>query len=160
MIFESVQAHHFLERFTMRMINFHKDFADLNDPYRAHPTDAGWDLPSAENVTLAPGERCVVDTGISVETPEGCFAMMTPRSGLAAHFGITIVNSPGIIDSHYRGNLKVIMLNTSDKHFHVSKNDRIAQLVFMSQYAVADMKEVETLNTTDRGANGLGSTGK
>jgi len=144
----------------MALINFRKSTAELNDPYKAHPTDAGWDLPSAEDVVIGPGDRRIVDTGISLETPVGYFAMITPRSGLAAKHGITIVNAPGIIDSHYRGNLKVILLNTSTTAFGIKKNDRIAQLIFMGHLAEATLNEVDSLNDTDRGSGGLGSTGK
>jgi len=144
----------------MSPINFHKSDESINTPMKAHQTDAGFDLPSAEDVTVYPGKRCIVDTGISLETPIGYFAMITPRSGLAAKHGITIVNAPGVIDSHYRGNIKIILLNTSEDTFKIKKNDRIAQMIFMEHVNFVYLEEVETLNTTDRGDGGLGSSGK
>ena len=140
-------------------VNTHIDNG-VNMPKKSHPTDAGWDLPSAENVCILPGERRIVDTGVSLETPEGFFAMITPRSGLAAKHGITIVNAPGVIDSHYRGNIKIIMLNTGKEEFQVHVNDRIAQLIFMAHLSDAVLFEVDELTSTDRGAGGFGSTGK
>jgi len=142
------------------LINFHKTDDSINTPSKSHPTDAGWDLPSADAVSICSGQRLIVDTGISLETPVGYFAMITPRSGLAAKHGITIVNSPGIIDSHYRGNIKVILLNTGDSAYLINKNDRIAQLFFVAHLAGVSLNEVEKLNDTDRGEGGLGSTGK
>jgi len=143
----------------MVQIRFSKD-PGIDTPKKAHPTDAGFDLPSAEDFVLDPGERRIVDTGIRLETPVGYFAMITPRSGWAAKYGITIVNAPGVIDSHYRGNIKIIMLNTGGLSVKFVKNDRIAQLIFMGHLADATLDDVETLDDTNRGTGGLGSTGR
>lgn len=132
---------------------------DLPLPAYAHPGDAGADLVSRIDVVLGPGERALVPTGIALALPEGYVGLVHPRSGLAARHGITIVNAPGTIDSGYRGEVKVCLLNTDrTESFAVNRGDRIAQLV-VQRYEHAAFVEVETLDDTTRGAGGYGSTG-
>ncbi|GAB2515442.1 dUTP diphosphatase [Paramicrobacterium agarici] len=128
-------------------------------PSYAHPYDAGADLMAAEAVTLEPGERALVGTGVSLALPDGFAAFVVPRSGLAAKHGITIVNSPGTIDAGYRGEVKVILLNT-DRHesYSVAVGDRIAQMIIMP-VTQARFVPVEVLPESARGASGFGSTG-
>jgi len=128
-------------------------------PARAYEGDAGLDLAACERVELAPGERAVVGTGLAVAIPEGHAGFVQPRSGLADRHGITIVNSPGLIDSGYRGELKIILLNTDSAHaFVVEPGMRVAQLVVLALPAV-ELAEVEELPATERGARGHGSSG-
>jgi len=128
-------------------------------PSRAHEGDAGLDLTTCERVELRPGERAVVPTGVAIALPEGFAGFVQPRSGLAARHGVTIVNTPGLIDSGYRGELRVVLLNTDrERTFVAEPGDRIAQLVVL---AVPDVQliEVEELPASVRGAAGFGSTG-
>jgi dUTP pyrophosphatase len=128
-------------------------------PARAYEGDAGLDLAACERVELAPGERAVVGTGLAVAIPEGHAGFVQPRSGLADRHGITIVNSPGLIDSGYRGELKVILLNTDSAHaFVIEPGMRVAQLVVLALPAV-ELTEVDELPATERGARGHGSSG-
>jgi dUTP pyrophosphatase len=128
-------------------------------PGYSHPGDAGADLISTEALTLAPGERRLVGTGVSIALPDGFAAFVVPRSGLAAKHGITIVNSPGTVDAGYRGEIKVALLNTdSAVPYDVGVGDRIAQLIVMP-VARAVFIPVDTLPGSDRGAGGFGSTG-
>lgn len=128
-------------------------------PAQAYPGDAGLDLAAAEAVTLGPGERAVVGTGLAVAIPEGHAGLVVPRSGLAARHGISKVNTPGVIDSGYRGELKVILLNTDrSEPFTVERGMRIAQLVVVPVPAVR-LVEVDELPESERGADGLGSSG-
>jgi dUTP pyrophosphatase len=128
-------------------------------PARAYHGDAGLDLAACERVELAPGERAVVGTGLAVAIPEGHAGFVQPRSGLADRHGITIVNSPGLIDSGYRGELKVILLNTDSEHaFVVEPGMRIAQLVVLEVPEV-DLEVVDELPATERGVRGHGSSG-
>jgi dUTP pyrophosphatase len=129
-------------------------------PTRAHAGDAGLDLHAAEAATLAPGERASVGTGIAVEVPEGHAGLVLPRSGLAARHGITLANAPGLIDPGYRGELRVLLLNTDPAAtFGVRPGDRIAQLVLIP-FADAAPTEVETLDESARGLAGFGSSGR
>ncbi len=132
---------------------------DMPLPAYARAGDAGADLAAAEDVDLAPGERAVVRTGIAVALPDGYAGFVHPRSGLAAKHGVTLVNAPGTIDSGYRGEIKVILLNT-DPHRAVSlrRGDRIAQLVVQRVENVT-FREVPALPDSARGDNGFGSTG-
>jgi dUTP pyrophosphatase len=133
--------------------------ADAEVPSQAYAGDAGFDLTACERHELGPGERAVVPTGLAVAIPEGHGGFVLPRSGLAARNGITIVNAPGLIDSGYRGEVRVLLLNTdSDAHFEVSPGDRIAQLLLVP-FATADSVEVEDLAASKRGDGGFGSTG-
>lgn len=128
-------------------------------PERAHDGDAGYDLRAAESCTLGPGERASVGTGIAVEIPDGCAGLVLPRSGLALKHGISLVNAPGLIDSGYRGEVRVLLLNTDrSAAFEVTPGDRIAQLVVV-RHDEGDAEEAESLGDTARGAAGFGSTG-
>ena len=128
-------------------------------PSRAHPGDAGLDLCALEPTVLAPGERAVVPTGIAIEIPAGRAGLILPRSGLAARHGIAIVNAPGLIDSGYRGELKVVLLNTdSAQSFEIAAGDRIAQLVVVAVDLPAPIEDDE-LSASERGAGGFGSSG-
>jgi dUTP pyrophosphatase len=132
---------------------------DLPLPRAAHPGDAGRDLFAATDVELAPGQRAVVGTGISIALPEGYAAFVHPRSGLAAAQGVTIVNAPGTVDAGYRGEIKVILLNTDPEHpVRLRRGDRIAQLV-IQRVEMPVFVEVETLPGSHRGDSGHGSTG-
>ncbi len=128
-------------------------------PARAYDGDAGLDLVAAERVELPAGERGVVGTGLAVAIPDGYAGLVLPRSGLAARHGLTIVNAPGLVDSGYRGEVKVILLNTDARQpFVVEPGMRIAQLVLVEAAAV-QLVEVDRLPETERGAAGLGSSG-
>jgi dUTP pyrophosphatase len=128
-------------------------------PAQAHSGDAGYDLFAAEAAVLDPGRRTNVGTGVAVAIPEGCAGLVLPRSGLAAKHGITLVNAPGLIDSGYRGELKVILLNTDSAHpFVVEPGMRIAQLVVL-EVPELELAEVEELPDTERGVRGHGSSG-
>ena len=127
-------------------------------PSRAYDGDAGLDLAACERVELAPGERVLVGTGLAIAVPDGHAAFVQPRSGLAAKHGITIVNTPGLVDSGYRGELKVILLNTDERStFVVERGMRIAQLVVLPIPEV-DPVEVEELPESERGVRGFGSS--
>jgi dUTP pyrophosphatase len=128
-------------------------------PARAYQGDAGLDLSACERVELPPGERAVVGTGLAVAIPEGHAGFVQPRSGLADRHGITVVNSPGLIDSGYRGELKVILLNTDTRQpFVVERGMRIAQLVVLEVPGI-DLEEVDELPAAERGVRGHGSSG-
>jgi len=128
-------------------------------PAQAYDGDAGLDLAACEHARLAPGERAVVGTGVAVAIPDGYAGLVVPRSGLAARHGLTIVNAPGLIDSGYRGELKVILLNTDPREpFVIEPGMRIAQLVLVEAAAV-HLVEVEELPESERGAAGFGSSG-
>jgi dUTP pyrophosphatase len=128
-------------------------------PSYAHPGDAGADLHSAVDLTLGPGERALVPTGIAMALPEGYVALVHPRSGLAAKHGISIVNAPGTIDAGYRGEVKVCLVNTDPREpFAVRRGDRIAQLV-VQRFESAAFVEAESLPESARGDGGYGSTG-
>jgi len=129
-------------------------------PTRAHHSDAGLDLYALEAATLAPGERATVGTGIAIELPRGHAALVLPRSGNAARHGIALVNSPGLIDEGYRGELKVLLLNTDrDAPFEVEPGMRIAQLVVI-KVSTPDLVELDELDEAARGAGGFGSSGR
>jgi dUTP pyrophosphatase len=127
-------------------------------PERAYAGDAGLDLAACERVELAPGERALVGTGLAVAIPEGYAGFVQPRSGLAARHGLTIVNSPGLVDSGYRGELRVIVLNTdSSEPFVVEPGMRIAQLVVLPIPELG-LVEVDELPASERGVRGFGSS--
>jgi dUTP pyrophosphatase len=127
-------------------------------PERAYAGDAGLDLAACERVELAPGERSVVPTGLAVAVPEGYAGFVQPRSGLAARHGIAVVNSPGLIDAGYRGEIKVVLLNTDPAETFVAEaGERIAQLVVVPVPEV-ELREVEELPESERGARGFGSS--
>lgn len=128
-------------------------------PEYAHPGDAGADLVAAETVELAPGERALIGTGTAVALPDGYVGLVVPRSGLAARHGLTIVNTPGTLDAGYRGEIKVILLNTDrSAPYTVTAGDRIAQLIVMP-VSRARFVPVERLPGSHRGEGGFGSTG-
>ena len=127
-------------------------------PVRAYEGDAGLDLSACERVELAPGERALVGTGLAVAIPDGYAGFVQPRSGLAAKNGLTIVNTPGLVDAGYRGELKVILLNTDEREpFVVEPGMRIAQLVVLELPDV-DPVEVDELPASERGVRGFGSS--
>jgi dUTP pyrophosphatase len=128
-------------------------------PARAHPGDAGLDLCALDEGTLQPGERAVVPTGIAIALEPGQAALVLPRSGNAMKHGIAVVNAPGLIDEGYRGEIRVLLLNTDKREsFTWEAGARIAQLVVI-EVATTDAEEVDSLDETTRGAGGFGSTG-
>jgi dUTP pyrophosphatase len=128
-------------------------------PTRAHDGDAGLDLYGLEDAVLAPGERASVPTGIAVEIPPGHAGLVLPRSGLAARHGISVVNAPGLIDAGYRGEIRVLLLNTDrEQPFELAAGDRIAQLVLV-RVELPTPVEVSSLTDSERGAGGFGSSG-
>ena len=132
---------------------------DLPLPAYARPGDAGADLMTTVDVTLAPGERALVPTGLAIALPEGFVALVHPRSGLAARHGLSIVNAPGTVDAGYRGEIKVLLVNHDPTEpVELRRGDRIAQLV-IQRVERARFVEVETLPESARGAGGYGSTG-
>ena len=129
-------------------------------PARAHDGDAGYDLYAAEAASIAPGARASVGTGIALQIPDGHAGLVVPRSGLAARHGIGIVNAPGLIDAGYRGEVRVLLLNSDrGQAFEVSPGDRIAQLVVV-RVEGPPLEEVGKLESTARGVGGFGSTGR
>jgi dUTP pyrophosphatase len=132
--------------------------AEARVPERAYPGDAGVDLAACEPVTLAPGERALVPTGLAVAIPDGYAGFVQPRSGLATRHGVTIVNAPGLIDSGYRGEIQVVLLNTDkEATFSAEAGERIAQLVILPVPEVA-LREVDELPSSERGVRGFGSS--
>lgn len=127
-------------------------------PTYAHPGDAGADLYSIESFVLAGGAKHLTATGIAIEMPPGYVGLVHPRSGLAHKYGISIVNTPGTVDSTYRGEIKVNLINLTTSAVKIAKGDRIAQIVFQ-KYSTALFTEVDELDITLRGINGFGSTG-
>ena len=145
----------------MTPVNVHIKLLDPELPAPAYPKpgDAGADLRSRIDFELEPGERALVPTGVAIALPEGYVGLVHPRSGLATKNGITIVNAPGTVDSGYRGELMVTLLNTDKtKSFHVQRGDRIAQLV-IQKYEHATFTVVDELEQTERGSSGFGSSG-
>lgn len=132
---------------------------DLPLPTYAHEGDAGLDLYAAEDRSLAPFERALIATGIAIAIPEGHAGFVQPRSGLALRRGLSLVNTPGLIDSHYRGEIKVIAINLDpDEPIEIARGDKVAQLVIQPVAAI-ELLEVESLDETVRGTGGFGSTG-
>ena len=128
-------------------------------PSYAYEGDAGLDLRASEDVTLQPFERRLIPTGLSVAIPEGYAGFVQPRSGMALKRGLSMANTPGLIDAHYRGELKVVAINLDpNEAIHIERGERIAQLV-IQQVPVVDLEEVDELDDTDRGAGGFGSSG-
>jgi dUTP pyrophosphatase len=133
--------------------------SDLPLPNYAHATDAGADIVSAENAVVKPGQRLAISTGLSIAIPVGYVGLVHPRSGLALKHGISMVNTPGTIDAGYRGEIKVILINHDESNdFEINRGDRIAQLV-VQKVEHAKFVLVNSLEDTDRGAGGFGSTG-
>jgi dUTP pyrophosphatase len=140
-------------------VRFQRLAPDAREPERTHEHDAGYDLRAAEDARIGPGERASVRTGIAVAIPEGFAGLVLPRSGLAARHGITLPNAPGLIDSGYRGEVRVLLLNTdADSAFEVSAGDRIAQLVVVRAEAL-EFEEASELGETVRATGGFGSSG-
>jgi dUTP pyrophosphatase len=132
--------------------------ADARLPERAYAGDAGLDLATCEAVRLAPGERALVPTGLAVAIPEGYAGFVQPRSGLAARDGITVVNSPGLVDAGYRGEIQVVLLNTDrERTFTAQAGERIAQLVVLAVPELT-LREVADLPPSERGVRGFGSS--
>lgn len=132
---------------------------DLPPPSYAHPGDAGLDLRASEAVTLAPGQRQSVPTGVAVEIPDGHVGLVHPRSGLAARHGLAIVNAPGTIDAGYRGEIRVILVNLGTESVSLARGDRVAQLL-IQRVERPEIVVVEALSPSERGGGGLGSTGR
>lgn len=133
--------------------------ADVPTPSYAHEHDAGLDLVCTRDITLEPGERALVGTGIGIELPEGHAGFVHPRSGLAAKHGITVVNAPGTVDAGYRGEIKVCLLNTDrEATWSAERGERIAQLV-VQPVVHCEPVEVDELSGSERGVSGHGSTG-
>ena len=130
-------------------------------PARTRPGDAGYDLRCADGFSLWPGERATVATGVAIALPPGVAGLVTPRSGLAARHGIALVNSPGLIDPNYRGELRVVLVNLGDARFEAASGDRIAQLLLVP-FMTPDALVVDELPPSgdDRGENGFGSSGR
>ncbi len=141
-------------------ISILKSDRQLPTPRRAHPGDAGLDLYASAKTVIESGERAVVGTGVAVAVPEGYAGLVVPRSGLAARYGIGVVNSPGVIDSGYRGEVKVILVNHGRDRYAVARGDRIAQLVVLAVATTLEVIEVEELGEAERGNGGFGSTGR
>ena len=141
------------------IVAFKRLSEDARAPERANEHDAGWDLRAAEAARIEPGARASVGTAIAVAIPEGHAGLVLPRSGLAARNGIALVNAPGLIDAGYRGEVRVLLLNTDPREpFDVAPGDRIAQLVVVDLPAV-EFAETRSLSDTARGAGGFGSSG-
>ena len=131
---------------------------DLPLPARATPQAAGYDIRSAIEVVLNPGEIRLISTGLIMELPEGMECQVRPRSGLALKYGVTLPNSPGTIDPDYRGEVKIIVQNLGSEQVTLIRGERVAQLVF-SLFQSPEVSEVKELSSTDRGEDGFGSTG-
>ncbi|WP_417049752.1 dUTP diphosphatase [Ellagibacter isourolithinifaciens] len=128
-------------------------------PRYAYSGDAGLDLRANETVDIPPHERRLVSTGLAIALPDGYAGFVQPRSGMALKHGLSIANTPGLIDAHYRGELKIIAVNLdSSETIHIEKGERIAQLV-IQEVPVVDLVEVDELDETDRGSGGFGSSG-
>ena len=139
----------------MRLANGH----DLPLPAYETQGAAGVDLRSTEIITLKPGARCLVPTGMAIALPEGFEAQVRPRSGLAVKHGVTVLNAPGTIDCDYRGEVKVPLINYGQENFIIARGDRIAQMVIAPVTRI-DWFEVKSLDDTVRGAGGFGSSGR
>ena len=141
------------------IVEFQRLSDQAREPERANEHDAGWDLRAAEAATILPGERASVGTGVAVAIPAGYAGLVLPRSGLAARHGIALVNAPGLIDSGYRGEVRILLLNTDRaESFVIAPGDRIAQLV-ITELREVEFAEAESLSETARGTGGFGSSG-
>jgi dUTP pyrophosphatase len=127
-------------------------------PARTREGDAGYDLRCLHGFTLQPGERAMIGTGVAIALPPGIAGLVTPRSGLAARHGISVVNGPGLVDPNYRGELRVVLVNHGAEAFEAAAGDRIAQLLLVPFWA-PDVQVVDELPASDREANGFGSSG-
>jgi dUTP pyrophosphatase len=133
---------------------------DARIPERATDGSAGYDLYSTRDVCIWPGDKQMIDTGVCIEIPRYVFGLVCSRSGLGAKYGITLVNGVGVIDSDYRGSIKMPLINLGKKQHWIRKGDRIGQIVFLPCFAAEKFEVVQELAETDRGAGGFGSTGK
>ena len=140
------------------ILRFKKVHPDAVLPAYAHNSDAGMDLRSVADLVIAPGKRALVPTGLVMLLPPNYEAQVRPRSGLALKHGVTVLNTPGTIDSGYRGEVGVILANFGDADFTVNKGDKIAQMV-IAPVTQPEIVETDTVDETDRGAGGFGSTG-
>jgi dUTP pyrophosphatase len=140
-------------------VNVRRLDPEVSLPGPAHPGDAGLDLTARDSVVVDPGERAVVATGIALAIPPGYAGLVLPRSGHARRHGIALVNSPGLIDSGYRGEIQVLLINHGKEPVRFERGDRIAQLVIVAVPLVS-WEEVDQLNESRRGAEGFGSTGR
>ena len=131
---------------------------DVPLPSYAHEGDAGLDLRAAHDVELPPGHRAAVGTGLALAIPPGWVGLVHPRSGLALHAGVTVANAPGTVDSGYRGEVKVLLVNLGAEEVAIARGDRVAQLV-LQRVGRAELREVAALDATTRGSGGFGSTG-
>ena len=143
-------------------VQFKRLHGDAVVPEYKTPGSAGGDLRSVEDTDIPPGEWRLIGLGFAVSFPQGYEIQIRPRSGLALKYGVTVLNSPGTVDCDYRGEMKVLLINHGSETFHVSKGDRIAQMVVNRIYDRMNVffKEVEELDMTDRGTGGYGSTGR
>lgn len=139
-------------------IKIQKISAEAVVPHYVHKGDAGMDLYAVESAELMSGERKMIGTGLKFEIPMGFELQVRPKSGLAANFGITVLNTPGTVDCGYRGEVKVILFNSSKDSYQVKKGEKIAQAV-IAKVEEAEIEEVEELSETTRGGGGFGSTG-
>ena len=139
-------------------LRFRKVHPDAVLPSYAHPSDAGMDVRSVEDLTIAPGKRALVHTGLVMLLPPKYEAQVRPRSGLALKRGVTVLNTPGTIDSGYRGEVGVILANFGEDDFQVKKGDKIAQIV-IAPVTQPEIVETTEVDETDRGSGGFGSTG-
>ena len=140
-------------------VSFTRLDSELPPPAQAHPGDAGFDLVTSEDVALDAGERRMVPTGIAVAIPPGFAGLVLPRSGHAARHGVGVVNAPGLIDSGFRGEIKVILINHGAEPVAFERGERIAQLL-ITQVPTVDLVEVPELDETVRGGSGFGSSGR
>jgi dUTP pyrophosphatase len=140
------------------IVHVAKIHADAILPHYVHPGDSGMDLYSIEDITIAPGETALVHTGLKVAVPENYEAQVRPKSGVALKHSVTVLNTPGTVDSGYRGEVCVILINHSREPFHIQKHTKIAQLV-ICPVVQAEIVEVDSLDETARGEGGFGSTG-
>lgn len=140
------------------ILRFKRIHPDAVLPAYAHPSDAGMDVRSVDDMTLAPGKRALVHTGLVMLLPPMFEAQVRPRSGLALKHGVTVLNTPGTIDSGYRGEVGVILINFGDADFVIKKGDKIAQIV-IAPVTQPEIVETAEIDETDRGAGGFGSTG-
>ena len=132
---------------------------ELPTPERAHPDDAGLDLHARHPLELEPGQRSTVDTGIALAIPPGYAGLVLPRSGMASRYGIGVVNGPGLIDAGYRGEIRVVLVNLGERRVSIARGDRIAQMLILP-IAVPVIEIVESLDATERGWGGFGSSGR
>ncbi|HLT95308.1 MAG TPA: dUTP diphosphatase [Acidimicrobiia bacterium] len=140
-------------------VSFQRLDKELPPPRRAHEGDAGWDLVAARSISLSPGDRAAVPTGLAVAIPPGFAGLVLPRSGHARRHGIGVVNGPGLIDSGYRGEISVLLINHGTEPVEFARGDRIAQLVIVAVPEI-DWEESDSLDETERGAGGFGSSGR